>query len=300
MFGLRPGRMERVKDVLREAVSYTDELIRDERLRSDIRSAVGHGAVATQRVRGASGFAGVTERLVADRKLRESLRSLLADVDRAGGRVRSKTSHRLRNALFVVGGSGVVLAAVPSARRWAAKRLPLSHNGANPSLATMEQTIVVDVPVSTAYNQWTQFEEFPRFMGGVEEVRQLDDTLLHWAASVAGKRQEWDAKIIEQTPDERIAWRSVSGKETSGTVSFEPAGPGRTRVHLAMSYHPEGIERVGAAIGLDDRRVRGDLNRFKELIEGRGVESGSWRGEVKGETKGASRKAPPGRAGPFV
>jgi uncharacterized membrane protein len=285
MFGLRKSRTNKVRDALKEAVSYTDELIRDERLRSDIRSAVGHGAVATHRVREASGFSGLAARLAADRELRENLRSMLDDVDSAGGRVRRKTSHRVRNALFVAGASGAALAAVPSVRRWAAKRLQVSRNVANPSGTTVEETIEVAVPVSTAYNQWTQFEEFPRFMDGVEEVRQLDDTLLHWAASVAGKRREWDAKIIEQSPDRRIAWQSVGGVDTRGSVSFEPVGPDRTRVHLAMNYRPEGIERVGAAIGLDDRRVRGDLNRFKDLIEGRGVESGAWRGEVKEGTR---------------
>ena len=147
-------------------------------------------------------------------------------------------------------------------------------------MSSFTESITVDVPIRTAYNQWTQFEEFPRFMEGIEEVRQLDDTLLHWAASVAGKRHEWDAKIIEQSPDRRIAWKSVSGKETDGVVSFEPAGPDRTRVHVALTYRPDPLERAGSMIGLDDRRVRGDLNRFKELIEERGAETGAWRGEV--------------------
>jgi len=148
---------------------------------------------------------------------------------------------------------------------------------------TIEQEIEVEVPVSTAYNQWTQFEEFPNFMEGVDEVKQLDDTLLRWAATVAGKKAEWDAKIIEQEPDSRIIWESVDGKQTRGTVTFEPAGAGsRTRIRLNMSYRPEGVaEKVGSAVGLDERRVRGDLERFRELIEARQVESGAWRDKIE-------------------
>jgi uncharacterized membrane protein len=150
-----------------------------------------------------------------------------------------------------------------------------------PRPTTIEEAIEVDVPVATAYNQWTQFEEFPRFMDGVDEVRQLNDTLLHWAATVAGKHAEWDARIIEQEPDTRITWESSDGKQTRGTVSFEPAGPGRSRIQLRLNYEPEGVtEKVGSAIGLDRRRIRGDLQRFRELIESRQNETGAWRGEV--------------------
>jgi uncharacterized membrane protein len=127
-------------------------------------------------------------------------------------------------------------------------------------------------------------------MEGVEEVKQLDDTLLHWAATVAGKKAEWDAKIIAQEPDRRIAWESVDGKHTRGTVTFEQAGPSRTRIRLNMSYTPEGVaEKVGSAAGLDSRRVRGDLDRFRELVESQQVETGAWRGEIKdGETTGGA------------
>ena len=135
----------------------------------------------------------------------------------------------------------------------------------------------------TAYNQWTQFEEFPRFMEGVDEVKQLDDTLLHWAATIAGRHAEWDAKIIEQDPDRRITWESVDGKRTRGTVTFAAAGPERSRVRLHMSYRPDGTaEKVGSAIGLDSRRINADLARFRELIEGREVATGAWRGEIQG------------------
>jgi uncharacterized membrane protein len=119
-------------------------------------------------------------------------------------------------------------------------------------------------------------------------VRQLDDTLLHWAATVAGRHAEWDAKIIEQEPDRRITWQSVDGKETRGTVTFESAAPGRTLVRLAMSYRPEGVaETAGSAAGLDASRIRNDLGRFKQLIESQGHEEGAWRGEVHGSERTA-------------
>ena len=148
-------------------------------------------------------------------------------------------------------------------------------------MATVNESIEVDVPVSTAYNQWTQFEEFPQFMEGVESVRQLDDTHLHWVAEFGGERHEWDAEITEQEPDRVVAWRARDGKYNSGRVRFEPAGGARTRVDLEMVWEPEGIkEELGSALGSDSRRVKADLERFKELIERRGVESGAWRGEV--------------------
>jgi uncharacterized membrane protein len=145
----------------------------------------------------------------------------------------------------------------------------------------IESTIEVDVPVSTAYNQWTQFEEFPYFMNGVEEVRQLDDTRLHWVASVGGRRAEWDAKILEQQPDRQISWISEDGKKNRGTVTFESLGDRRTLVRLSLGYQVEGfVEAVGAAAGLERRRIKADLSRFKELIESRGAETGAWREEV--------------------
>jgi uncharacterized membrane protein len=144
------------------------------------------------------------------------------------------------------------------------------------------ESVEVAVPVSTAYNQWTQFEEFPRFMGGVEQVQQLDDTHLRWAAEIAGKREEWDAEITEQRPDERIAWRATGGKGNAGVVTFEPLGGSQTRVTVQLDWQPEGVtENVGAAIGMDDRQVSKDLERFKGLIEARGTETGAWRGSVE-------------------
>jgi uncharacterized membrane protein len=151
-------------------------------------------------------------------------------------------------------------------------------------MATIEQSIDVEVPVETAYNQWTQFEEFPRFMEGVEEVRQLDDTHLHWVAELGGSRHEWDAVITEQHPEERVAWRNTDGKDNAGVVTFHRLDDDRSRVMVQMDFVPEGIkEKLGTALGAPDRRVQGDLERFKELIESRGRESGSWRGEVPRE-----------------
>jgi uncharacterized membrane protein len=148
-------------------------------------------------------------------------------------------------------------------------------------MATVNEFIEVDVPVSTAYNQWTQFEEFPQFMEGVESVRQLDDTHLHWVAEFGGERHEWDAEITEQEPDRVVAWRARDGKYNSGRVRFEPLGSDRTRIDVELTWDPEGLkEELGSALGSDSRRVKGDLERFKELIERRGVETGAWRGEV--------------------
>jgi uncharacterized membrane protein len=149
-------------------------------------------------------------------------------------------------------------------------------------MSRIEQSIEVEVPVSTAYNQWTQFEEFPRFMEGVESVTQLDDTHLRWVAEVGGSRHEWDAEISEQRPDERVAWHATDGKSNAGVVTFHRLDDTRTKVMVQMDYEPEGIkESLGSALGADERRVKGDLKRFKELVEGRGVESGAWRGEVE-------------------
>jgi uncharacterized membrane protein len=149
-------------------------------------------------------------------------------------------------------------------------------------MSSITESIDVNVPVRTAYNQWTQFEEFPKFMDGVERVEQLDDVRLHWVAKVAGKRKEWDAKITEQTPDQRVAWTATSGAENGGVVTFHRIDDDKTRVTVQMDLDPEGpVENVGDALGVPDRRVKEDLKRFKEFIESRGGETGAWRGEVK-------------------
>jgi uncharacterized membrane protein len=153
-------------------------------------------------------------------------------------------------------------------------------------MARVEKSIEVQAPLRSVYNQWTQFEEFPRFMEGVQEVRQLDDTHLHWCARVGGRELEWDSEIVEQVPDRRIAWHSIEGKKNAGTVAFQPVDSTCTRVSLSMEYDPEGIlENVGDAIGVLSRRVETDLQRFKNYMESRGEETGAWRGEVHGGRK---------------
>jgi uncharacterized membrane protein len=148
-------------------------------------------------------------------------------------------------------------------------------------MATIEKSIDVQVPVSTAYGQWTQFEEFPRFMEGVVSVRQIDDSHVRWVAEIGGERKEWDAEIVEQEPDRVIAWRSTDGLHNHGRVEFMPTDEG-TRINVAMEYEPAGMkETVGAALGLDGSQVEDDLERFKELVEGRDVPTGAWRGEIR-------------------
>ena len=148
-------------------------------------------------------------------------------------------------------------------------------------METIRESIEVNVPLSTAYNQWTQFEEFPKFMEGIEAVEQIDDTHLRWVAQVSGERREWQAEIVEQKPDEKIAWRAVDGNGPNGIVTFEPLGEDTTLINVEMSYEPEGLkETLGAKVGLDTRQVRADVERFKGLVETLGRETGAWRGEV--------------------
>jgi uncharacterized membrane protein len=145
----------------------------------------------------------------------------------------------------------------------------------------IEKSIEVDCPVSTVYNQWTQFEEFPHFMKNVNQVTQLDDKRLHWEAEIGGKTKEWIAKIVEQVPDHHIAWQSERGEFTSGRVSFAPADGNRTRVNLELSYDPKGfVESAGDALGMVSAQIKGDLERFKEFIETRCRETRAWRGTI--------------------
>ena len=148
-------------------------------------------------------------------------------------------------------------------------------------METIKETIDVNVPATTAYDQWTQFEQFPTFMEGVESVVQIDETRLGWAANIGGARREWQAEIVEQVPDQKIAWRATSGNGPNGLVVFEPLGPDSTLVTVEMSYEPDGLmEQLGAKAGLDSRQVGADLKRFKQLVETTGAETGAWRGEV--------------------
>jgi uncharacterized membrane protein len=148
-------------------------------------------------------------------------------------------------------------------------------------MATIEQSVEVNVPVRTAYNQWTQFETFPAFMEGVKEVRQLDDTRLHWVVEHNGRRHEFDAEITEQQPDERVAWRTTDGKSHAGVATFHRLDDHHSKLMVQIDWAPEGmLEEFGAALGSDDRRVKEDLQRFKEMIESRAGETGAWRGSV--------------------
>jgi len=148
-------------------------------------------------------------------------------------------------------------------------------------MSVIEKSIEINVPVKTAYNQWTQFEEFPRFMEGVEQVRQIDDKHLHFKASIGGKQKEWDAVITEQIPDQRIAWMSQGGAKNGGMVSFSQVSENTSKLNLRLEYEPEGaVEKTGDTIGVVTGRVEGDLQRFKDFIESRGQETGAWRGKV--------------------
>ncbi len=149
-------------------------------------------------------------------------------------------------------------------------------------MASVIEAIEVEVPVRTAYNQWTQFEDFPKFMEGVKEVRQLDETHLQWTAEVAGRTKEWRAEVTEQRPDERVAWKSEDGADNAGVVTFHKVDDGRARVTVQIDAEPDGpVEAAGDALGLLTRRIKGDLERFKEFIEGRASETGAWRGQVE-------------------
>ncbi|GAA3425682.1 SRPBCC family protein [Streptosporangium sandarakinum] len=150
-------------------------------------------------------------------------------------------------------------------------------------MSTIEQSIDVNVPIRTAYNQWTQFESFPEFMEGVESIKQLTDTRTAWVVEIAGVRREFEAEITEQHPDERVAWKSVDRPHQAGVVTFHHLGPESTRVTLQMEYDPEGfVEKMGDWLQIVRTRVRGDLERFKTFIEARGGETGAWRGDVPG------------------
>jgi len=148
-------------------------------------------------------------------------------------------------------------------------------------MAGTTESVDVAVPIRTAYNQWTQFEDFPRFMSGVKEVRQLDDTMTHWTVEIGGIRREFDARITEQLPDERVAWTATSGTKQGGVVTFHRLDPEHTRVTAQLEMEPEGVaEQVADKTGLVSHRVKGDLERFREFIEARGQETGAWRGQV--------------------
>ena len=253
------------------------QLVGDVEVREQLLDAAKHGLRAKQRTDKQVGLLSLAERLTSDTELRAEVDKMARhlQVVRQGLRTKRTPSHRLRNTLLLASFGGGVAFALRK------RGTSMTNLGGANTPRVLEATIEVDVPVSTAYNQWTQFEEFPQFMEGVEEVRQLDDTRLHWVASVGGRRAEWDAKILEQHPDRQISWISEDGKKNRGTVSFESLGEGRTLVRLSLGYQIEGfVEAVGAAAGLEGRRIKADLVRFKELIESRGVETGAWREDI--------------------
>jgi uncharacterized membrane protein len=282
MFGRT--KTQAVKEHAATSKDFALALSRDRKFRKQLLSAIGHGAKAKRRAAKRVGFLAAATRLVNDKQLRKELDTMTKNLQQAWTRVerKQKRSHKLRNTMLVLGGGA---AAAGAALKLRGKQ---SANGTG--ISTIDESIEVAVPVKTAYNQWTQFEEFPLFMEGVDDVRQRDDTRLHWVATIGGRTAEWDAKILEQHPDTQISWISEDGKKTRGTVSFEPIGESKTLIRLSMSYQAEGpIEQLGSAAGLDAQRVRGDLKRFKDLIESRGTESGEWRGEI--DAGKAERKA---------
>jgi uncharacterized membrane protein len=282
MFGR--SKTQAAKDHAATSKDFALALSRDKKFRKQLLSAIGHGAKAKRRAAKRVGFLAAATRLASDKQLRHELQTMAKDLKHAWGRVEKKQhrSHKLRNAVLVLGGGGAAVAGALKLR---------GQQGANgAAISTIDESIEVGVPVTTAYNQWTQFEEFPLFMEGVDDVQQRDDTRLHWVAAIGGRTAEWDAKILEQHPDKQISWISEDGKKTRGTVTFESLGDSKTLIRLSMSYQATGpIEQLGSAAGLDVKRVKGDLQRFKELIESRGTESGEWRGEVEaGQTKTTS------------
>jgi len=170
----------------------------------------------------------------------------------------------------------------------------------------VEKSILVNVPVGTAYNQWTQFEDFPQFMGGVKTVTQIDDKTMHWVAEIGGVKREWDAAVLEQVPDQKIAWAATSGATNAGAIYFEPVSVDQTSLRLELEYEPEGIvEKVGDKLNIVEKQAEGDLERFKAFIESEGYATGAWRGSVnEGATVGTpgveaaeSSKGDSGKAG---
>ena len=281
-------RRSKTKILRENAVSAKElavALSRDRKFRKQLLSALGHGAAARRRAARRIGMTAVLTRLAADLELRRELVRMSKNVQNAWTRVEKKRSHRLRNVLVVLGGAATAAGLIQS-RGWLRSRMSTPGLGRRSEERMISETVEVEVPVTTAYNQWTQFEDFPLFMEGVDHVQQLADERLHWVATIAGRTAEWDAKILEQHPDRQISWISEDGKNTRGTVSFEARGPSKTLIRLSMTYQLDGpAEAVGSAAGLDKRRVRGDLQRFKEMIESRGAETGAWRGEVSAGSK---------------
>jgi uncharacterized membrane protein len=280
-------KTQALKDSAASATELAAALAKDKKFRKELLSGLSHGVIVRRRAARRIGFVATAARIASDHMLKNELRKVSRNLEKAWGRVEKKRSHKLRNTLVIAGLGGAAVAVASQRRRifgMIGGNSTSVDGGTTPR--TIDESIEVNVPVSVAYNQWTQFEDFPLFMEGVDHVEQLDDTLLRWAATVAGKTNQWTAKILEQHPDRQISWISEDGKKTRGSVTFEPRGPNKALVRLSMSYLADPLEALGSAAGLDARRVRGDLKRFKELIENRGTETDAWRGEVSaGQTK---------------
>jgi uncharacterized membrane protein len=264
-------RRRKAQELVEGAPPLVGELAGDETLRRSALSALVAAVAARNRLLASLGLAGLGWRVANDRVLQAQLRELAESTrDLVTRAERLRARRRRRQRLLLAGGLAVAGGAA------GATALLTEKPG------VVEQSLELAVPVTTAYNQWTRFEEFPQFMQGVEQVRQLDPSHLHWVASFGGQRQEGDAEISEQRPDERIAWHATSGKANSGLVSFHRLTDTSSKIVLQMQYEPEGLrERLGSLLGADSRRVKGDLQRFKELIERRGHGSGAWRGDIE-------------------
>src|SRR3954469_1058420 len=290
----RQSKTAKLKGSAASASDFASSLAKDKKFRKELLSAISHGTIAQRRAARKVGFYAAMLRLKNDPKLRREVSKMVTSLDKAWGRVEKQRSHKLRNTMLLLGLGGAAAAAAsrPEVRNKVTGAMPSStpsFSGTTPR--TIDESIEVDVPVSTAYNQWTQLEGFPLFMEGRAHAQELDDTRLDpgqqvsgprrpWVGTGGGKKAEWDSKILEQHPDRQISWISEDGKKTRGTVSFEPISENKTRIRLSMSYQADPIETVGSAAGLDSRRIKADLERFKELVESRGTESGAWRGEV--------------------
>ncbi len=259
-----------LNDTIDSVTPIGDQLVKDQKLRERLVAAVEAGVAAGNRAHQQLGFAGTARRLGSDPALRAELLEMVDQLQQARRRLERRRSHKLRNAGLLLAGAGIAFA-VPAVRRRVGsllRRNDVHVPAVGVGSKTVEEKIEVAVPVTKAYDRWTNFEEFPRFMEGVDEVRRLDEKLLHWAATVGGKRAEWEAKVVEQEPNRRIVWESVAGKNTRGIVSFEEAGPSQTRIRLSMTYALDDLaEQAGAAAGVDKRRIRGDLERFRDLVE---------------------------------
>ena len=271
MFGRkRRGRMQAAAQTVQPYAETARDVVGDDEARRRGIAALASLLLLRRRLLAATGLAGLAWRLANDSQVRAQMNQIAEDLTQFKTRAeRARARRRRRRVLTGIVGSG---AAAGAAVAYARSRGPVS----------IEESVEVHVPVETVYNQWTQFEDFPRFMEGIDEVRQLDDTHLHWVASSGGGRREWNAEISEQRPDERVAWHATSGKRNAGVVTFHRLGDERSKVMVQLDFEPEGFrETAGSMLGLDRRRIKGDLERFADLMEEGSVEGGAWRGTVE-------------------